>query len=163
MGLIKKLNRPFFLKERCTNASAKPGSSSKTLLPLNSPGRFRRDVVDHAVDALYLVDDAGGGAAQKFVIEGVIIRRHAIRRCHRAQGADELVGSRIAHHADALHRQQHGESLSDGVIQPGLFDFVEIDGVGFSQYFDFFRRDGAGDADRQARPGEGMTSNKFFR
>jgi hypothetical protein len=31
-------------------------------LPLNRPRRLRRHVVDHAVDALHLVDDARRGA-----------------------------------------------------------------------------------------------------
>ncbi len=35
-----------------------------TLLPLDGSGRFRRDVVCHAVDSLYLVDDAGRHSGQ---------------------------------------------------------------------------------------------------
>ncbi len=47
-------------------------------LPLNRSGRFRGDVIGHAVDALDLVDDAGGGFAQEIMAKGVIIRCHPI-------------------------------------------------------------------------------------
>src|SRR6185312_15068969 len=39
--------------------------------PLNGPGGFRRDIVDHAVDAAHFVDDAGRGRAEEFVAERV--------------------------------------------------------------------------------------------
>src|SRR3546814_8320721 len=39
------------------------------LLPLDRPRRLAGHVVDHAVDALDLVDDAGRGAAQEGVVE----------------------------------------------------------------------------------------------
>ena len=47
-------------------------------LPLDGPRRFRGDVVDDAVDAAHLVDDAVGGAPQEFHVEVVVIGRHAV-------------------------------------------------------------------------------------
>ena len=38
-----------------------------TSLPLNRAGRLGGDVVDHAVDAAHLVDDAPRGVAEKVV------------------------------------------------------------------------------------------------
>ncbi len=46
---------------------------------------------------------------------------------------DVVVGAAVAHDADGLHRQQHGEGLPDGVVEAGLADLVEIDGVGLAQ------------------------------
>src|SRR5262245_59597525 len=63
----------------------------RTLLPLDGSRRLAGVIVDHAVDAADFVDDAGGDAAQKCRLERVEIRRHAVRRCHGAQGADMAV------------------------------------------------------------------------
>src|SRR5690606_38901910 len=38
-------------------------------LPLDRAGRFARYVIDDAVDAAHLVDDAGGGAAEEIHVE----------------------------------------------------------------------------------------------
>ena len=40
------------------------GDESPELLPLDRPGRLGRHVVDDAVDAAHLVDDAGGGLGE---------------------------------------------------------------------------------------------------
>src|SRR5689334_16815308 len=75
-------------------------SSPAALLPLDRAGGFGGDVVDDAVDAAHLVDDAGGGAAEDLVREWVIVRGHAVGRGDSAERADEIVGARIAHDAD---------------------------------------------------------------
>jgi hypothetical protein len=64
-----------------------------------------------------------------------------------------IVGAAVAHDADGLHRQQHGEGLPDLVVEAGLADFVEIDGVGLAQDVELLARDLAGQ--RMARPGPG--------
>ena len=73
-------------------------------LPLNRAWRFRGDVVDDAVDAAYLVDDAVGDGAEEGHVEGVEIGRHAVGRGHGAERADKVIGAVIAHHADRAHR-----------------------------------------------------------
>jgi hypothetical protein len=40
-------------------------------LPLDRARRLRRDVINHTVDALDLVDDAGRGLAQEFHVGGI--------------------------------------------------------------------------------------------
>src|SRR3954447_7847689 len=50
------------------------------LLPLDRAGRLAGDVIDHAVDALDLVDDAGGDIADELHLEGIEVRGHAIGR-----------------------------------------------------------------------------------
>src|SRR5262249_29012584 len=60
------------------------------LLPFDCAGGFGGDVVDHAVDAAHLVDDAGGGAPQDLVRERVAVRGHAVGL--RPRGARARVG-----------------------------------------------------------------------
>src|SRR6185437_5919773 len=125
--------------------------------------RFRGDVVDYAVDAAHLVDDAGGGRAQKFVAEGIGVRRHAVGGGYGAQGEHVIVGAAVAHHADAAHRQQHREGLPNGIIQTGAADLVEIDRVRLAQYFELVARNRAGHADREAGAGERMPPDEALR
>ena len=75
----------------------------------------------------------------------------------------EVVGAVVAHHADALHRQEHREGLPDGVVEAGLADLVEIDRVGLAQDVELFARDRAGAADREAGPGKRMPADEGFR
>src|SRR5918998_1624542 len=86
-----------------TTSGTSPGSRFSTpcglqgdrfLLPLNRPGRLRRDVVGDPVDALHLVDDAGGDPAEEAHVEGVEIRRHAVDGGDGAQRADMVVSAR---------------------------------------------------------------------
>jgi hypothetical protein len=56
-----------------------------------------------------------------------------------ARRARTVVGAAVAHHADGAHRQQHGEGLPDLVVEAGLADLVEIDGVGLSQDVELLR------------------------
>src|SRR5690606_13626509 len=79
--------------------------------PLDRAWWLRGDVVDDAVDAAYLVDDAGCRAAEEVHVVRIEIRRHTIDRGDRAQRADEVIGPMVAHDADGLHRQKHGEGL----------------------------------------------------
>lgn len=62
----------------CVFTSRHPRVNDVRLFPLDRTGRFRRNIVDHAVDAAHLVDDAGGGAAEEFHVVVVEIGRHAV-------------------------------------------------------------------------------------
>ena len=72
-------------------------------------------------------------AAQHVVREREEVGRHAVGGGDGAQRADVVVGARVAHHADGAHGQQHGERLPDLVVEAGLADLVEVDGVGLAQ------------------------------
>src|SRR5688572_29176147 len=74
-----------------------------------------------------------------------------------------IVGTRIAHHADRADRQEHGEGLPDRVVEAGIADLLEVDGVGLAQDVAPFAGDLARDADGQARPREGMAADEGFR
>src|SRR6185312_16891021 len=63
--------------------------------PLYSTRRFARHVIDDAVDAFDFVDDAGRYARQEAVLEGIIIRRHAVGGGHGAKSADMVIGAAI--------------------------------------------------------------------
>ena len=92
--------------------------------------------------------------------ERVVIRRHAIRRGHRPERADMVIGPVIAHDTDRLDRQQHGEGLPDRVVEAGLADLVEIDRIGLAQDRQALGRDLAGDADRETRARERMAAER---
>src|SRR6201996_1818051 len=138
----------------------RPSAGSRLSLPLYGPGRLGRDVVDHPVDAAHLVDDAGGGTGQEAVLEGIIIRRHAVGGGDGAQGTDMVIGTAVAHHAHGLDREQHGEGLPDLVVQAGLADLVQIDDVGLAQDLELVFGDLARNADGQARPRKGMAADE---
>ena len=55
---------------------------------------------------------------------------HAVEAFDRANRDGELVGARIAHHAHALHRQQHGEALPEPLVPARPAHFLGDDGVG---------------------------------
>src|SRR5207344_3596567 len=78
-------------------------------LPLDGAGGLRGDVVDDAVDAAHLVDDAPRRRPKKIVGEVVIVGGHAVGGGDGAQRAHIVVGARIAHDADGAHREQHSE------------------------------------------------------
>ena len=97
---------------------------------------------------------------QEFVLEGIAVRRHAVGRGDGAQRADVIVGAPVAHHADRAHRQQHGEGLPDLVVETGLADLVEVDGVGLAQDVELLACDLAGDADGEARAWKRMAADE---
>src|SRR6478672_11342317 len=126
------------------------------LLPLDGARRLGGDVVDHTIDAAHLVDDAPRRVAEKVVGEIVVVGGHAVGRGDGAKRAYIVVGARIAHDADGAHREQHGESLPDRVVEAGLPDLVEIDGVGAPQDGELLLGHFAGHADGEPGPREGM-------
>ena len=72
--------------------------------PLNRPWWLGGNVIGHPVDALHFVDDARGCFAEEFMGKRVVVRGHAVDRCHGPQGAGEIVGSAVAHNAHGAHR-----------------------------------------------------------
>src|SRR3546814_3092123 len=60
----------------------------RALLPLDRPRRLGGHVVDDAVDAAHLVDEAGRDAGQEIVVEGVALSGHAVGRGDGPEGAD---------------------------------------------------------------------------
>ncbi len=79
-------------------------SSGPFLFPLDCGGGFGGDVVDDAVDAFDLVDDAVRGARQEVGGETGPVGGHAVARGDGAEGEDVFVGTLVAHDTDRLHR-----------------------------------------------------------
>ena len=82
---------------------------TKGLFPLNGAGRFGGDVVDHAVDALDLVDDAVGDGAEQIAGQVAPVGGHGVATVNNPQGDNAFIGALVAHDADGFERQQHGE------------------------------------------------------
>ena len=68
----------------CTASRCPPDAATITRtagagsFPLNRARWLGRHVIDHAVDTLDLIDDAGGGAAEEVHVEGEEVGGHAI-------------------------------------------------------------------------------------
>ena len=62
-----------------------------------------------------------------------------------------------------LHRQQHGERLRRAAIEAGRFDFADDDRVGFAERVEPLARDFAQAAHGEARAGERVPPDDFFR
>ena len=92
--------------------------------------------------------------------ERVVIRCHAIHRCHRAQGAGEVIGSAVAHDTDGAHRKDRDKGLPDFIIKPVLADLVDVDRIGLTQDFEFFAGDLARAANCEARAREGVAADE---
>ncbi len=80
-----------------------------------------------------------------------------------ADGERVVVGAGVAHDADALHGQQHGEGLRCAAVKVGGFDFGDDDRVGFAECVEAVARDFAEAADGEAGTGEGVSPDDFFR
>ena len=98
--------------------------------------------------SLTMRDEIG---AEQVVRQPRPVGRHAVAALDRADRDRVLVGALVAHHADALHRQQHRERLPEPPVPAGLPDLVDDDGVGAPQQIEPLARDRAEQPDRQAR------------
>src|SRR5947209_76198 len=106
---LQSINMPL-MRERCVTVS----------LPFDGSRRLGRIIIDDAIDALNLVDDAGRHPAQEGSVEWVDVGGHAIERGDGAKRADAIVGPVIAHYADCPYRKKHGERLPDRIVQAGV-------------------------------------------
>ena len=88
---------------------------------------------------------------------------HTVCRGHGTQGDGLLVGAEIAHHADRLDRQQHGEGLPDVVVNAEIVQFLDKDPVGLLQQLNLFRCYVAEDADAEAGAGERVSLEYLVR
>src|SRR5262249_40560943 len=85
--------------------------------PLDRRGRLAADVINNTRYAAQLVDYPVRYLADEFVRQVRPVRRHEVDRLDRAQRDHPLVRTRIADDADRFHRQEHGERLTDVVVQ----------------------------------------------
>src|SRR5207253_3059989 len=126
--------------------------------PFDRRGRLARDVVDHAVDARYFVDDARRDSLQDVIIQPRPVGGHAVFARYRPNGNHVCVRPAVAHDADALQRRQHREVL------PRLFagtagDFFARDRVGAAQDGQALIGDLAQHTNGEAGAREGLARN----
>ena len=84
------------------------GRRLKRLFPLNRTWRFRADVVDHAIDTVYFIDDTTGDGSQHFGRNLCPVRCHPIGTRNRTQRHRVFVGALIPHHTYTFDGQKHG-------------------------------------------------------
>src|SRR5437667_11250792 len=103
-----------FGRNRRKDPSYEPAIGYPTpLLPLDRARRLRRHIIDHAVDALDLVDDPRCHMRDEFHFEGIEIGGHAARGMSIAQTSDVIVTAVIAPQADGARLQNNAEPLTD--------------------------------------------------
>ena len=73
------------------------------LLPLHGGGGFGGDVVQNAVDALYLIDDAHGSPVKHFIGNACPFRSHEVVRDDAAENHRGIVSAAVTHHTDGMH------------------------------------------------------------
>src|SRR5262245_6639931 len=84
-------------------------------LPLDRGGGLARDVVDDAVDAADLVDDAAADAPEEIGREDGPVGGHAVAALDGADGDHVVVGALVPHDADGVDRHEDGEGLPEAV------------------------------------------------
>src|SRR5690606_13245802 len=133
-------------------------------LPLNRRWRPAADVVRYTVNAAHFVDDAARGTLEQRVWQFSPVSRHEVGGLHCAHGNNVLIGTSVAHHAYALHRQEDGEGLGSQVVPvlAGFFvnriaQFFDKDGISLTQQICVFALDFTQDTDTQAWAWEGVT------
>ena len=90
------------------------------------------------------------------------ISRHPVAALDRADCGRVFVGPRIAHHADALHRQQHREALPEALVPPRLADFLRDDLVREAQQVEARPGDFSDDSHRQSRARERLADDELL-
>ena len=85
--------------------------TTSSSLPLDGPRRLARHVIDDAVDALHLIDDARRRAAEKPHVERIKIRRHAVHGGDGAQRADEFIGAPVGQARSAARDRPRSPAL----------------------------------------------------
>ena len=91
----------------------------------------------------------------------VVIGGHTVGGGNGSERAGVIVSAPIAHHPDGTYRQQHREGLPDRIIEPGIANLFQIDGIRLAQDVQFLGCDRlAGNADSQTRTREGMAADK---
>ena len=122
--------------------------------PLDRGGRFGRNIIDDAVDALDLVDDAHGDTVEHIIRDARPVGGHEVRRRDAAQRERIVIRAAVAHNTDRAHIRQHREVLIHRLLQVRLGDLVAEDEVRVAQNVEPILGHRAEAADGQTRPRE---------
>src|SRR4030095_3524493 len=131
------------------------------LFPLDRGRWLRRDVVDDAVDAAHLVDNARRDRRQEIMRQGRPIGGHPVETLHRANRHGVFVRPRVTHDADALHRQQHRKALPQPLIPASFPNLIGDNAIGEAQQIQPLLRHGADQTDGEPGTREGLPDDEL--
>lgn len=118
-------------------------------------------VVDDAVYALDLVDDAHRDLIEHVVGNACPVGSHEVRRCYRAQCKSIVIGPAVTHYADGAHIRENREILIHRALEVRLCDLVAEDKVCLAQDIELFLRDIANNTDGKAGAGKWLTHYQY--
>lgn len=84
----------------------------------------------------------------------------------RVEGTCEtnlLVSPGVSHDPHCLHRQEHGERLTNLVVETGVANFIDVDLVSLLEDFDLFASDRTQNADGKAGAGKWVALDEVVR
>ena len=126
------------------------------LFKLNRPRRLTRQIVEYAVDAFHLIDDAGHNFEQHVKRDFCSFCGHKIRCDDCAQRNCIIVGSFIAHNANRTHVGQRCKELSQFLVAACFGKLFAVDSVCILNDANFLRSHLAYNTNTQTRTGEGL-------
>ena len=122
--------------------------------PLDGGDGLRREVVEDAVHALDLGEDAVGDLVQQSIGDLFDGGRGGVDRVHRAQNHGPVKGALAVLDAGALEIGNDGEVLPDLALKAVVRELFAEDRVGFSQRLETVAGDRAEAADAESRARE---------
>src|SRR5262245_4543077 len=143
-------------KRREPAKTVEPATRGLSLLPLDRARGLGADVVDDPVHAAHLVGDRAGDLGEEIRGQTGPVGGHAVQAVDGTEGDDVLVGTAVAHDADALHRQEDGEGLPGALVPATFFQGAEKDRVALAQDLQSLARYWSQEAHGEPRPREGM-------
>lgn len=132
------------------------------LFPLYCCRRFGGYVVNYAVYALDLVDDAHGHFIEHLVRDSCPVGGHEVRGGDAAEGESIIIRPAVAHDADGAHIGQHREILVHRALKMRLCDLLAEDEVGVAEDIQLLLGDIAYHADGKTRAREGLPHHKVI-
>ncbi len=127
------------------------------LLPLDGCRGFGADVVQHAVDAFYFVEDAVGGFAQEVVGELYPVCGHGVFGDDGAEVGGKFVGAFVSFDTDGFDGDESRIGLPAFVVPSPLAQGADEDGVAVADDVEAFSGDFSRASDGQTGAGEGVT------
>jgi hypothetical protein len=89
------------------------------------------------------------------------IRRHKVLGLNGSESNDLLISPLVSLNTDSLYGQERDKRLRDVVVQSGLSDLFNVDGIGGLEDLDLFPGDFSQDSDGETGTGEGVTSDQM--
>ena len=126
------------------------------LFPLDGGRGFTCDVVDDAVDALDLIDDAGRDPVQYVVGDSGPVGGHEVAGGDGTEGQGIVIGPAVTHDTHRTGVGEDGKILVDGGTQAGSGDLLPVNGIGVPQAVQLVLGQVSDDPDGQAGTGEGL-------